>query len=210
MSSITDFEVSRYGVIRMVGHVAPQTRNELYLGIDSWATDSPRGIFIAFEACRPLAWEVQSLYAELRSALVAELERVSALGRSYKGRVGALTARLKLMPTDPEDGADKWLLGLCQAEFEALVVPRVRRWFSEPPDWSNEAEFLPPAATPEGAAFEYFNMLSPDEREQLGIEIVEGEHPGSTFCAAELVVDVEEANRLAGELGVPVRFRHAS
>jgi hypothetical protein len=53
------------------------------------------------------------------------------------------------------------------------------------------------------------NSLDFDTLDALGIKIVEGEYPGSTYYAAELMVAVEAANVVAGRLGVPVRFRCA-
>jgi hypothetical protein len=40
----------------------------------------------------------------------------------------------------------------------------------------------------------------------LGVVIIEGEHPGSTYYAAELVRDIDDANRAAKAAGLPVRF----
>ena len=39
--------------------------------------------------------------------------------------------------------------------------------------------------------------------------MVEGEHPGSTYYAAELRKPVHEANATAEDLGLPFRFRYA-
>jgi hypothetical protein len=45
-----------------------------------------------------------------------------------------------------------------------------------------------------------------EKRELLGVNIIEGEHPGSTYYAAEFHGDVEEANAIAAAEGIPVRF----
>ena len=58
-----------------------------------------------------------------------------------------------------------------------------------------------------GAAKVFFDSLDFDTLDELGIKIVEGEYPGSTYYAAELMGDVEVANAVASRLGVPVRFR---
>lgn len=58
-----------------------------------------------------------------------------------------------------------------------------------------------------GAAKVFFDSLDFDTLDALGIKIVEGEYPGSTYYAAELLRDVEEANVAASEMGLPVRFR---
>jgi len=43
--------------------------------------------------------------------------------------------------------------------------------------------------------------------EELGIVIVEGCHPGSTYYAAELRNDVDNANITARKLGLNYRFK---
>ena len=45
--------------------------------------------------------------------------------------------------------------------------------------------------------------------EELGIVIVEGCHPGSTYYAAELRNDVANANMTARKLGLKYRFKTA-
>jgi len=41
----------------------------------------------------------------------------------------------------------------------------------------------------------------------LGVDIIEGEHPGSSYYAAELRQDVDYANQVAKEMGLGFRFR---
>ena len=42
--------------------------------------------------------------------------------------------------------------------------------------------------------------------EMFKIDLIEGEHPGSTYYAAELSIPVEEANKLAHQNQIPIRF----
>lgn len=44
------------------------------------------------------------------------------------------------------------------------------------------------------------------DRRAFGVVIAEGDHPGSTYYAAELRVPLDEANAAANTLGVPIRF----
>jgi len=53
---------------------------------------------------------------------------------------------------------------------------------------------------------EFFQSMDVDQLETLGVEVVEGEHPGSTYYAAELRNDIDQANRAAQQAGIPVRF----
>ena len=49
--------------------------------------------------------------------------------------------------------------------------------------------------------------MEADILDLLGIVVVEGEHPGSTYYAAELRQPIEAANAAAEALGLPFRFR---
>ena len=40
----------------------------------------------------------------------------------------------------------------------------------------------------------------------LGVEIVEGDHPGSPYIAAELSIPIAEANKKADAAGIFIRF----
>ena len=56
-------------------------------------------------------------------------------------------------------------------------------------------------------AFRFFHDHFPGDPEALlGVIVVEGDRPGSTYYAAELTVPVAEANRRAEEAGIPIRF----
>ena len=48
-----------------------------------------------------------------------------------------------------------------------------------------------------------------DVLDELGVVVVGGEHPGSTYYAAELRKPVHEANATAEDLGLPFRFRYS-
>jgi hypothetical protein len=85
-------------------------------------------------------------------------------------------------------------------------VPDIETWFEEPPDWNFEDDYLPDSGTAQGAALAFFSDMAADELETLGVEIVEGDHPGSDYYAAELRGDIDAANRAAEKAGIPVRF----
>lgn len=59
---------------------------------------------------------------------------------------------------------------------------------------------------PMGEAYGFFQGLEYATLKALGVVVVEGEHPGSSYCAAELRRPVEEANKTAELLGIPIRF----
>ena len=61
-------------------------------------------------------------------------------------------------------------------------------------------------ASGSGAALEYFREWDPDDLLALGVKIVEGEHPGSTYYAAELIRDPAAANATSARRGFGVWF----
>ena len=55
------------------------------------------------------------------------------------------------------------------------------------------------------AALNFFRGIDLDSIS--GTDIVEGEHLGNTYYAAELTMDPEEAKAIAAHEGIPFRFR---
>ena len=53
---------------------------------------------------------------------------------------------------------------------------------------------------------DYFRDMDEESLEQIGVVIVEGDRPGSTYYAAELRGDIREANKAAKRAGLNVRF----
>ena len=51
--------------------------------------------------------------------------------------------------------------------------------------------------------------MAADDFGKLGVEMIEGAYPGSTYYAAELRGDIDKANSAATAAGIPVRFRTA-
>lgn len=203
---ITDFEVTASGTLRIANFPEAEIRAEFYEDVaDRW-DGAPENLAEAMDECRPLAWAVDSIYADVRDQIVADIAAAQNDAQQDKHRIAAMIARLEQLPEEPDEGARAWLLGLTEFEFETLVVPPVREWFSERPDWRFEDDYLPHTETAQGAALEFFRSMDARSVELLGVDIVEGDHPGSTYYAAELRGDIEDANRAAELAGLRIRF----
>lgn len=203
---ITEFEVSDGGTLRMANYAEAETRADFYEYVASFWSRSPTDLAEAMGECQPLAWAVHSIYSDFRDELEADLQDTQGAGSGHKRKLADLKARLDALPEEPEEGAADWLLSLTSKEFEARVVPEIEKWFREPPNWSFEDDYLPESGTAQGAALEFFRDMAADDLETLGVEVIEGEHAGSTYYAAELHGDIDEANRAAVAAGIPVRF----
>ncbi len=204
---VTEFIVESYGTLRMANFVEPKIRSEFYDFISSNWSESPAYLSDAMEECQPLAWAVQSIYTEVRDEIQSDLDDISEKIGHLKKRFAALTARLKKMPEEPEEGTETWLLSLSTTEFQEHVVPEIEKWFNDPPNWNWEDDYLPRGGTSQGAALEFFHYMASNDLDVIGVVIVEGEHPGSTYYAAELKIDVDAANKAAEDASIPVRFK---
>ncbi len=207
---LEEFEVDSSGTLTMVGVAQPRSRAEAYEDVADSCMNSPEDLADAMDDCEPLAWAVHSIYDDVRNGLEKDLASEESKRYRRSNRLKALRRRIKSLPAEPEEGAPGWLLGLSTVEFAALVVPKIEEWFRSPPDWTFEDDYLPESTTSQGAALAYFSDQDASVLETLGIQIVEGECPGSSYYAAELTKDVAVANLAAEKAGVRVRFKRTA
>lgn len=88
------------------------------------------------------------------------------------------------------------------AKFNELIED----WLTDPIDW-RQSDHFPVRSGPQGVALGFFEDQSYALLDALGVVIVDGEHPGSTYYAAELRQNIDEANATAEKLGLPFRFK---
>ena len=82
----------------------------------------------------------------------------------------------------------------------------IDEWLAEDYDW-DEFDFFDNNWSGQSVALTFFGGIDSDIRKQLDIEIIQGQYPGSTYYAAEIHQDLEEANTLARSLKLPFRFK---
>jgi hypothetical protein len=106
---------------------------------------------------------------------------------------------------DPYGGWEAWV------RIEgAAGLPRFRaeiaEWLAEDVDWSNSG-YWPKGWSGQDQAMQFFQSMDADLADDLGVVVIEGEHPGSSYCAAQLCVPIADANRAAERLKLPFRFK---
>lgn len=105
-----------------------------------------------------------------------------------------------------EDDWKAWADSL-DAEDRRWLDAGIEDWLDAPPDMNFEWDELQFDATAQGRAYNHFNNhADPNMMDALNIVVIDGCCPGSTYYAAELRMDLDEANRLAAEQGWSVRF----
>lgn len=80
-------------------------------------------------------------------------------------------------------------------------APRKPTTFSVDPDLDN-------LITRYGrSAYRFFSAMDYADIRTLGVKVIEGEFPGSTYFEAELQLPIDEANARAEAAGIPIRFK---
>ncbi len=103
---------------------------------------------------------------------------------------------------------DEWLEWCEQTRRKesGAIYSIIDDWLSEAPDPCQEWERYYKTGDAQGAAYDRFLCEAPELMDALGIVVIEGDCPGSSYYAAELHTGVEEANRIAAERGWTMRF----
>ena len=57
------------------------------------------------------------------------------------------------------------------------------------------------------SAYRYFSAMDYTDIRTLGVKVIEGEFPGSTYFEAELRIPIDEANARAEAADIPIRFK---
>ncbi len=127
------------------------------------------------------------------------------VGWRTHNRMDAAAARWPA--TENADALADWVAGLDMKTFALLAA--VSRWMDDEPDWIWESDYFSAYASGQSAALDFFHALPPDALTTLGVAIVEGEHRGSSYFAAELRIPASKANHAAKTIGLPIRFRVA-
>ena len=159
--------------------------------------------------CEPLRSYFQDLPRDALDEVLSQLAHED-LSRAERQRLRRLAKAME----DPDDGWEDCVRYEEAQETDggdAMSTYRheIEQWLTEPIDWFQyDGETL--LGGGQGQAYRFFEDLDPGTRKALGVVLVEGEHPGSTYWAAELRGDLDAANVAAEAMALPIRFRRAS
>jgi hypothetical protein len=111
---------------------------------------------------------------------------------------------------DPEENPhvpDKWQDWLAQADDQTVsnLIDQANDWITGFPNESDYERADMSGYSGRGQALRFFRNDF-EYCDDFDIVIVEGDCPGSSYFAAELRMDIEEANAYAVEYGIPIRF----
>ena len=112
-----------------------------------------------------------------------------------------------LTPEQNPEAFDTWQDWLAHADDEtvAWLVREANDWINSSPNESDYERADIGGYSGRGQALRFFRDEF-DDNDLFDIVIVEGDHPGSSYFAAELRMSIDRANALAAECEVPIRF----
>jgi hypothetical protein len=86
------------------------------------------------------------------------------------------------------------------------LMQEVNDWLDSPVE-PEDFQWFPIRSGAQGQAMAFFESLDDETLDALGVVIIEGEHPGSSYYAAELRKPIDVANAAAKALVLPFRFK---
>jgi hypothetical protein len=132
----------------------------------------------AVQACPPLEFDVEQAVQDYR----------------------ALTDdRTHMVQEDWDDWMD------CDETALAWLIEFINGWLEQRVDFG-KSEFFK-CTTSDGYALRYFQRFDVETLDQLGVYLIEREHPASSFSAAFLREDMDYANQVARGKGLNFRFQ---
>lgn len=182
------FEVSESGTISDPDVEAPKINADLFEFDYDKTVES---LIKTIERCQPLLYAIQQLAQEKQVELSED---------------DADTCDLKNALLDEDFGWIHWIRSEGENGLDWFINYIDDVWLQQPIDWGF-VDYFPNHYSGVAVAKQYFEELDGDTLDALGVDIIEGEHPGSSYYAAELRQDIDHANQVARDMRLDLRFR---
>jgi len=98
--------------------------------------------------------------------------------------------------------------------FEHLIsdsgnwnIDEIQEWLDSDVEVDDMSLWEGMAYTPYGPPIEFYDQMSYADSEKIGLSLIEGDHPGSSFAGVQLLNTPEDANRELQKLGINVIVR---
>lgn len=195
---VMTFEVDEYGTLRMRGVPDPETHADLYPDVEPSDIRNGRDAARLMDQHPGFACRVQDQVQEELDSVEAAIDGMPE-DSPHRAALRLLQQRL----ADAADDPGPWLESLPEDQLDR-VRDALAAWLAAPIDWY--ACEIPMHAGAQGEALSWFEDLATDDLEALGVVLVYGEHPGSSYYGAELKGEIDAANEAAARLGLDIRF----
>lgn len=201
------FEVRSDGHLVYPGIAEPKIRAEVFERVDLSDGHDVDGLIHLIRRCEPLAQRFRSLGEQYLQENTGPIAFLRDLGGVPSARTGSQKLILRALRQDPDDGWARWIELSGDKALETFRQV-VSNWLAEEIDW-REREFFDSLWNGQVAAYGHFEDQPRSVLKAIGVLVIDGDHPGSNYRAAELHKDIQEANQAAARLGLDCRFRMA-
>lgn len=193
------FEVDEFNTITVAGIKDPEIRADVYDISTDWI-QTIDDLIHEVKGCYPLTDHFRNL-----SAAAVDDWQYQLLEDDTPGLTKQRLRRQIEAVEDLDDGWKQWVRIPEEGKLSDYKKV-IDDWLADSIDW-NEIEWFASSAGGQGAAYRFFQEMPYETLEAMGVVIVEGDHPGSSYFAAELRQDVSIANQAAEQCGWPVIFK---
>jgi hypothetical protein len=180
------FDVNDSGTISDPDVEVPEINADLFEFDDYHTVES---LIDTIETCQPLLNSIQSLARNKRLEFSEDDD-----------------SELKTVLEDEDFGWKEWIRLQGEGGVSWFITYIDETWLPKELNW-RDVDYFPSHYSGVAIAKEYFESLDYKTLDALGIDIIEGEYPGSSYYAAELRQDVDYVNQVARDLGLKFRFR---
>lgn len=202
------FEVNEHGTLIEEGVKEPETWGDVFDYLASADFKDTKSTIEELGRCYALT---SYLDTQLNKEIESLEEDLDTDPPESKKALAALQEKIDALKGFREEYEEPWQdwIELEGKEGLAKFKELVDDWLTDPIDWM-QAEWIPVRSGAQGAAFGFFEGQPYELLKELGVVIVDGEHPGSSYVAAELRANIDDANEAAERLGLPFRFKKES
>lgn len=199
------FEVNEHGTLIEEGVKEPEIWADIFDYLAGADFNDPETTIQELKRCYPLS---VYLDAQLDKKIESLEEDLDSDPPASKKALSALQEKIDALKSFREEYEEPWQewIELEGKEGLAKFKELVDDWLTDPIDWM-QSEWIPVRSGAQGAAFGFFEDQPYELLQELGVVIVDGEHPGSSYVAAELRANIDDANVAAERLGLPFRFK---
>jgi hypothetical protein len=199
------FEVDENGTLVEEGILEPDTWADVFNDISTASFKDPQIIIREIEGCYPLISFLNFKINDEIESLEKDLETDPPKTKTELDLVQKKIASLKNLSDEYDEPWKDWI-ELEGTEGVEKFKQLVDGWLSDPVDWM-QSEWFPRNFGGQGKALTFFDQQPFKLLDELGVVIIDGEHPGSSYYAAELRNDIADANAAVERLGLPFRFK---
>lgn len=201
------FDVNDHGTLVDADILEPKVWADVF-DITISGTNDMGSLIREIQACPPLS---SYMYRALDNEIDSLEEELDEDELETSKEQKALLKKIEALKECRDENEEPWIDWIDWIELEgksgiAKFNELIEDWLTDPIDWM-QSDHFPVRSGLQGAALGFFEEQEYALLDALGVVIVEGEHPGSSYHAAELRNGIEDANAVAESLGLPLRFR---